>query len=39
MIFEHTDEYVSILQTEQELLEDLHTIRALIPNNKKILFY
>ena len=36
--FEHTDEYTSILQTEQELLEDLHTIRALIPNNKKILF-
>jgi len=35
---ELTSEYDCILQTEEELLEDLHTIRALIPFNKKILF-
>jgi hypothetical protein len=36
--FELTNEFNYILQTEEELLEDLHTIRALIPINKKILF-
>jgi hypothetical protein len=36
--FEITNDYNYILQTEEELLEDLHTIRKLIPFNKKILF-
>lgn len=36
--FELTNEHDTILQTEEELLEDLHTIRKLIPSNKKILF-
>jgi len=36
--FELTNEYNCILQTEEELLEDLHTIRELIPFKKKILF-
>lgn len=36
--FELTDDYNCIIQTEEELLEDLHTIRALLPFNKKILF-
>jgi len=35
---ELTNEYDYVLQTEEELLEDLHTIRQLIPFNKKILF-
>jgi hypothetical protein len=35
---ELTNEYTCILQTKEELLEDLHTLRTLIPNNKKILF-
>lgn len=35
---EVTKDYNYILQTEEDLLEDLHTIRALIPLNKKILF-
>lgn len=36
--FELTNEYNYILQTEEELLEDLEEIRKLIPFNKKILF-
>jgi hypothetical protein len=36
--FEITNDYNYILQTEEELLEDLHSIRELIPLNKKILF-
>jgi hypothetical protein len=36
--FELTNEYNHILQTKEELLEDLYTLRSLIPNNKKILF-
>jgi len=36
--FELTTEYDYILQTEEELLEDLEVIRQLIPLNKKILF-
>ena len=36
--FELTNEYNNILQTEEELLEDLQVIRQLIPLNKKILF-
>jgi len=36
--FELTNDYNCILQTEEELLEDLHTIRMLIPLHKKILF-
>ena len=36
--FEVANEYDYILQTEEELLEDLNTIRAFIPSNKKILF-
>ena len=36
--FELTNEYNYILQTEEELLEDLQVIRQLIPFNKKILF-
>lgn len=36
--FELTDEYHYILQTEEELLEDLQVIRQLIPLHKKILF-
>jgi len=36
--FEVTNEYTYILQTEEELLEDLKVIRQLIPLNKKILF-
>ena len=36
--FEITNEYECILQTEEELLEDLQVIRHLIPSNKKILF-
>ena len=36
--FEVTNEYDYILQTEEELMEDLQTIRKLIPFNKKILF-
>jgi len=35
---ELTTDYESILQTNEELLEDLHILRKLIPNNKKILF-
>jgi uncharacterized protein YerC len=35
---ELTNEYNCMLQTEGELLEDLCTIRELIPSNKKILF-
>ena len=35
---ELTTEYNCILQTEEELLEDLQVIRQLIPVNKKILF-
>jgi len=31
-------DYECIIQTEEELLEDLHTIRSLIPSHKKILF-
>jgi hypothetical protein len=36
--FELTNDYNCILQTKEELLEDLHTLRTIIPNNKKILF-
>ena len=36
--YELTNEYECILQTEEELLEDLQVIRHLIPSNKKILF-
>ena len=36
--YELTNEYNYILQTEEELLEDLNIIRTLIPRNKKILF-
>jgi hypothetical protein len=36
--FELTNEYDYILQTEEELLEDLQIIRELIQFNKKILF-
>jgi hypothetical protein len=36
--YELTDEYNYILQTEEELFEDLQVIRQLIPFNKKILF-
>ena len=36
--FELTNDYHFILQTEEELLEDLQIIRELIPLNKKILF-
>lgn len=36
--FELTNEYNYIVQTEDELLEDLQIIRELIPLNKKILF-
>jgi hypothetical protein len=36
--FELTNEYNYILQSEEELLEDLYTIRQAIPFNKKILF-
>jgi hypothetical protein len=36
--YELTNEYNYILQTEEELLEDLQVIRQLIPFNKKILF-
>jgi hypothetical protein len=36
--FELTDEYNYILQTEEELLEDLQVIRQIIPFSKKILF-
>jgi len=36
--YELTNEYNYVLQSEQELLEDLHTIRNMIPLNKKILF-
>jgi len=36
--FEITNEYNYMLQTEEELLEDLQVIRQLIPFNKKILF-
>jgi hypothetical protein len=37
--YELTNDYYNYkLQTEEELLEDLHTLRALIPLNKKILF-
>jgi len=35
---ELTSDYQQILQTEDELLEDLYTIKELIPANKKILF-
>jgi len=35
---ELTNNYENILQTDKELLEDLHTIRKMIPANKKILF-
>lgn len=36
--FELTNEYNCVLQTEDELMEDLRIIRELIPVNKKILF-
>jgi len=36
--YELTNEYEYVLQTEEELLEDLNTIRELIPQDKKILF-
>jgi len=36
--YELTNEYNCILQTKEELLEDLQIIRELIPLNKKILF-
>jgi len=36
--YELTNEYNYILQTEEELFEDLQVIRQLIPFNKKILF-
>jgi hypothetical protein len=36
--YELTNDYNYILQKEEELLEDLHTIRELIPLNKKIIF-
>jgi hypothetical protein len=36
--YELTNEYSCILQTEDEILADLHTIRELIPPNKKLLF-
>lgn len=36
--FELTNDYNFILQTEDELLQDLQIIRELIPKNKKILF-
>ena len=36
--YEHTNDYDCILQSEEELLEDLITLRNLIPSNKKILF-
>ena len=36
--FEVTNDYNYVLQTEEELVEDLHTIRAFIPFDKKILF-
>lgn len=35
---EVTKEYSCSVQTEAELMEDLHTIRALVPAQKKILF-
>ncbi len=35
---EVTKEHVCILQTENDLLEDLYYIRKIIPSNKKILF-
>ena len=35
---ELTNNYEIILQTDIELLEDLHTIRGMVPSNKKILF-
>lgn len=36
--YELTNEYEVHIQTEEELLEDLHIIRNLIPISKKILF-
>jgi len=36
--YELTNEYNYILQTDEELFEDLQVIRQLIPFNKKILF-
>ena len=36
--YELTNDYKCILQTKEELLEDLNIIRKLIPFNKKILF-
>lgn len=36
--FELTNEYNYVLQTKDELLEDLHILRKIIPSNKKILF-
>jgi hypothetical protein len=36
--FELMNDKTYMLQTETELLADLHTIRAMIPSNKKILF-
>lgn len=35
---ELTSDYECVIQTEEELLEDLNTIKSLIPQNKKILF-
>lgn len=35
---ELTNNYQQILQTDEELLKDLFTIKELIPDNKKILF-
>jgi len=36
--FELTNKYDCIVQTKEELLEDLYTLRRLIPHTKKILF-
>lgn len=38
ILFEPANEDKYILQTEEELLEDLQVIRQLLPSNKKILF-
>ena len=36
--FKHTNDFNCTYQTEEELLEDLSTLRKIIPSNKKILF-
>lgn len=36
--FEHTHDYVTAIQSEEDLFNDLVLIRSLIPSNKKILF-